>query len=593
MKMNFRFDCIGSLIVLILVALLIPMSIVPIAHSQGDSSVPKASPIYPIVRAPLPAGIKLDANVYVTMRDYIKIAVDIYRPEKDGRYPALLSMSPYIKELQQWPPILTHSIEAGNTPFFVSNGYVHVIAQIRGTGLSQGQYNYYSIKEHQDGYDLVEWIAQQPWCNGNVGMLGDSYFGMTQWLVAGQRPPHLKCIAPYEAKTDIYRDTVYEGGHYGGMFFSQWALDTLYQAFWPGPVEGKLPPANFIADMLSNPFDGPYYWERSGWTKIDKIEIPVLAMTTPGSSHSQGMLRSYPKIKGPKKLLVLPNPGFYAHVLLIRSRPLNEYILKWFDHWLKGVNNGIMEEPEVTIFDPGTNEWRYEDKYPLARTTWTKFYLRSNPAGPANNPPYGLISGEVPSEVENPDTYTTPDEKEVMSRKPVIAYSTSPLTKDLRVWGPLSTIIYGSTTTKDTTWFVHLGDQGPDGKVNFLSWSNLKASLREVDESKSEPGNPFHPFRNPSLPEPNKIYKFEIGMKPIFHTFKAGHKIWLQIQSDDANYQTRLHTVYNAEMLPFPGKNTVHHDSINPSHLLLPIITDAPVMKPVGAPVSQIRWPLE
>jgi hypothetical protein len=252
-----------------------------------------------------------------------------------------------------------------------------------------------------------------------------------------------------------------------------------------------------------------------------------------------------------------------------------------------------MDEPQVTIFDPGTNDWRYENEYPLARTKWTKFFLRSNPAGPATKPPYGLISRETPSENENPDTYMTPDEREVMSRQPVIAYSTPPLTEDLRVWGPLSTILYGSTTTRDTTWFVHLGDQGPDGKVKFLSWSNLKASLREVDESKSVPGNPFHPFRNPSLPEPNKVYKFEIGMKPIFYTFKAGHKIWLQIQSDDAEYQTRLHTVYNAEMLPFPGKNTVYHDTTNPSHLLLPVIPDAPMIKPVEPPVSQIRWPLE
>jgi len=592
MKMNFHFDCIGLLITLISVALVIPVSIVTISHSQEDNAMPKASPIYPIARAPLPPGVKLDANVYVTMRDYVKIAVDIYRPEKEGRYPTILSMSPYIKELQQWPPHLTHSIEAGSTPFLVSKGYVHVIAQIRGTGFSQGQYNFFSIKEHQDGYDLVEWIARQPWCNGNVGMTGDSYFGMIQWLVAGQKPPHLKCIAPYEAGTDIYRSS-YQGGHFGGSFLSMWGTDTIFQALWPGPVEGKLPPANFIADVASNPFDGPYFWERSGWTKIDKIEIPVLAMTTPGSFHSFGMLRSYPEIKTPKKLLVLPKPGFYSHVLFIRSRPLNEYIVKWFDHWLKGVNNGIMDDPQVAIFEPSTNEWRYEKEYPLARTNWTKFYLRSNPAGSANGPPYGLISREPPSGSENPDAYMTPDEREVMSGKPVIAYSTPPLEEDLRIWGPLSSTLYGSTTTLDTTWFAHLGDKGPDGKIEFLSLGILKASFREIEEGKSKPGQPFHPFRNPSLPEPNKVYKFEIEMGPIFHTFKAGHKIWLQIQSDDAAYQTRLHTVYNAEMLPFPGKNTVYHDSTNPSHLLLPIIPDAPRIKPVEPPVSQIRWPLE
>src|SRR3972149_5889098 len=114
-----------------------------------------------VVRGPLPKGIKLEENVYVTMRDGIKIAVDVYRPQTEGRYPGLLSMAPYIKEIQQWPPILSHSIEAGNTPFFVSKGYVHVIASSRGSGFSQGEYNWYDIKEQQDGHDLVEWIARQ------------------------------------------------------------------------------------------------------------------------------------------------------------------------------------------------------------------------------------------------------------------------------------------------------------------------------------------------------------------------------------------------------------------------------------------------
>ena len=131
---------------------------------------------YPVVRPPLPPGVKLDENVYVTMRDGVKIAVDVYRPEAEGHYPAILSMSPYLKELQQWPPMLTHSIEAGDTSFFVSKGYVHIIAQIRGTGMSQGQWHLSDINEQQDGSDLVEWAAQQAWCNGNVGSMGFSYF---------------------------------------------------------------------------------------------------------------------------------------------------------------------------------------------------------------------------------------------------------------------------------------------------------------------------------------------------------------------------------------------------------------------------------
>jgi len=547
----------------------------------------------PSVRPALPLGVKLDENVYVTMRDGVKIAVDVYRPEAEGRYPGLLSTSAYIKDLQQQPPELSHSIEAGATRFFVPKGYVHVIAQVRGSGLSQGQFNWYDSTEQRDGYELVEWIAQQPWCNGNVGMVGDSYFARTQWLIAAQKPPHLKCIAPFDAGTDEYRDTRHEGGLIRSGWLCAWGFDTILQCLWPGPVDGKLPPANLFLNYGNNPDDGPYYWERSGWTKLDDIEVPVLSIAVAqGRGHSRGQLWAYPRTKTPKKLIVVPPLGFFSNVFLIRSKPINEQILRWFDYWLKGIDTGIMSEPPVAICDSVTREWRYENEYPLARTKWTKFYLRSSPTGPATKPPYGLVSVEPPKN-EEPDSYTTPESLDLLATgKPVLAYTTPPLEEDLRVWGPLSAVLYGSSTTLDTAWFVKLGDVGPDDQVTLLTQGHLKASYREVDESNSRPGQPFHPFQNPALPEPNKIYDYQIEMLPIFYTFKKGHKIWIQIASNDFDYHTRLHTVYTYEMLPVPAKNTVYHNSTHPSHLLLPIIPEAPVIKSVEPPISQIKWPL-
>jgi len=310
---------------------------------------------YPTVRGPLPAGVKLDENVYVTMRDGVKIALDIYRPEADGRYPAILGMAPYIKEIQQQPPSLSHNIEAGATYFFVPKGYVHVIAQVRGTGFSQGQWSLYDIKEQQDGYDLVEWIAQQPWCDGNVGMIGDSYFAMIQYLVAAQQPPHLKCIVPCDGATDIYRDFCYQGGLFNSRFMDMWLVDTIFQCLWPGPVEGRLPPANLFLNFGENPDDGPYYWERSGWTKLDKIKVPVLSIVPQrGILHCRGQLDGYAQIKAPKKLIVAPQTGFWSHLRYLTNKALNQQMLRWFDYWLKGINTGIMDEPEVAILDSVT-----------------------------------------------------------------------------------------------------------------------------------------------------------------------------------------------------------------------------------------------
>lgn len=577
---------IGTLIVITGLSLSFFPSL--ISEAFPPSRVP---PLYPVVRGPLPPGVILDENVYVKMRDGVKLAVDIYRPKEPGRYPALLAMSPYPKEMQLQNPYFSHSIEAGATWFLVPKGYVHVIAQVRGSGLSQGKWNMYDIKEHQDGYDMVEWIAKQPWCNGNVGMIGDSYFAINQFLIAAQKPPHLKCIVPWDGGVDAYRDRQYQGGlFYSGAYYS-WVAGTIFNCVWPGPVEGKLPPDNIFYDIATNPEDGPYWWERSAWTKYDLIDTALLNIVPLTIRHSRGQLEAYSRIKAPKKLIVLPPAPGIPHVHFILNKAANELILKWLDYWLKGINTGIMDEPPVVIFDSAIEEWRYENDYPLARTKWTKFYLRSNPAGPSTAPPYGLITEVAPVGKEEPDRYKTPESgRLVRAGKPVLAYATPPLSKDIRVWGPLSVTLYGSSTTVDTAWFVKIGDVEPDGKVNLLTQGHLKASFREVDKAKSNPGQPFHPFRNPVLLERNRIYEFQIEMMPVFHTFKAGHKIWAQIASDDLDF-TR-HTIYN-EVLETSVENAIYHDSAYPSHLVLPVIPDAPIIKSVGPPISEIKWPRE
>ncbi|MFH1650665.1 MAG: CocE/NonD family hydrolase [Chloroflexota bacterium] len=547
----------------------------------------------PVARAATPPGVRLEPNVMVPMRDGVKLAVDIYRPEKDGKYPAILSISPYIKEIQQEPPELSHSIEAGATGFFVPRGYVHVIASIRGTGFSQGQYCFLGTKEQEDSYDLVEGIASQPWCTGNVGMIGDSYFAWSQYYTAAQQPPHLRCIAPFDGGTDIYRDLCYQGGIFFQFFVSLWGVDLIRQCLWPGPVEGKLPPSEFFKEIAEHPEDGPFYRERSAAAKIEKIKVPVLNMATAqGYLHSRGQLYVASRLRGPRKLLVLPPSSPHTNVVFLKSPAVQELLLLWLDHWLKGVENGIMDGPPVAIYDEVTKDWRYENEYPLARTEWTKFYLRANPASPASEAPYGLLS-EDPAGNEAPDRYSIPEcLHRVVAGQPVLAYATPPLERDLRVWGPLSAVLHASSTGRDTAWFVRVGDVAPDGKVTLLSRGNLKASFRRLDEAKSAPGQPYHPFRDPEPPEPGKIYEYQVEITPIFHTFKAGHKVWVQIASDDAEYQTRQHTIHTVETLPVPAENTVYHDAARPSHLLLPVIPDAPPIGEVKPPVSQIKWPL-
>ncbi|MFH1651033.1 MAG: CocE/NonD family hydrolase [Chloroflexota bacterium] len=546
---------------------------------------------YPLPDPKLPEGIRFEKNVMLTMRDGIKVSVDVYRPKAEGKYPALYSTSGYLKGIQTFGGEVSHSIEAGATRFLVENGYVHVIGQARGSGLSQGRYNWYDKEEQKDGVEIIEWIAKQPWCTGNVGMIGDSYFARTQWLIAGLQPPSLKCICPWDGSMDDYRSR-HDGGLVFNGFLSGWGADTMFQAVWPGPVEGKEDPTNLFVEVAKNPDDGPFYWERSGYVNADKINVPVLSMVHAGGRlHSKSQLMGWEKIKSPKKLIIMPPCGRMTHVVLARSIPFNNYILRFLDKWLKGKETGIMDEPPVVIFDRVTKKPRFENEYPVARTKWTKFFLRTGKEGPATKAPWGVVSQEQPGK-EAPDSYAEPEAIEtLMAGKPVLAFSSEPLKEDLRVWGPLSAHIYGSSTSMDTGWFVRVNDISPEGQSTPLSMGVLKASYRKVNAAKSRPGMPYHDYQNPETPEPGKVYLYEFDLIPVFHTFKKGHKIWIQVASNDLEILTTFATMFASDMLP-PCENKVYHDAEHPSHLLLPVVSDAPEIKPVPSPLADFVYPM-
>ena len=210
---------------------------------------------------------------------------------------------------------------------------------------------------------------------------------------------------------------------------------------------------------------------------------------------------------------------------------------------------------------------------------------------PRKRPICGSISLDTPAR-EKPDQYQLPDSTALLlAGKPVLVYATPPLQKELRIWGPLSAALYASSTAKDTAWFVKLFDVGPKEEMKLLSRGILKASFRELSMDKSGPGQPFHSFQNPVALEPKKVYEFQIEMRPVFYTFKAGHRIRLEIASDDLSYFGSLHSL-DIQRLPMPVENTVYHDARYPSHLLLPVIPDAPIIKRVQPPLSKVRWPL-
>ena len=544
--------------------------------------------IYPeeLVRSPVPPdGVRLTEGVRVAMRDGIKLAVDVYQPEQSGRYPVLLSLSPYSKDIQQKPPHWSHAIESGATGFYVSHGYIHVVAQGRGAGYSQGRWALFDEHERTDGYDLIEWIAAQDWCDGNVGMIGDSYWSWSQYHAAAQQPPHLRCICQCDGTTDLYRDMCYQGGVYNAEFLDTWISYQTKMAAWPGPVEGKEPPMNLTYETAMRPLNGPWYQERSGGAYLDRIRVPVMSISPQGGAmHMRGQLAGYTKLNVPKKLLVVPPSGFWSHLRYLTHPALNAQMLRWFDHWLKGKDTGLMAEPEVAIFDTATRAWRYEEAYPVPRTEWTKLYLAGD----------GNAGGHLAAapRAGGPNSFRLPESlARTLAGQPVLGYATPALAAPLRLWGPVSLTFFAASSQPDTVWHVKLNDVAPDGTARPLSRGILRASFRAVDEARSEPGRPWHPFDRQEVLEPGQVYEFQIELRPVFHTILPGHALQLTIASEDISYSNRQRTI-DVQLLPWPVENTIHHDIAQPSHLLLPVVPDAPEIVPVGKPVSDIVWPM-
>ena len=566
--------------------------------------------IYP---DPVPDGVILEKNVYAEMRDGTKVAMDIYKSaEGDGPWPAVIGYSGYKKEF---------FFESALPEFYCPKGYVLVHLQARGSGYSQGRFSFHGENEAKDGYDTVEWLAKQPWCNGNVGMMGASYFGVNQWATAIKNPPHLKCIVPCPGTTDNYRGMIYPGGVLRSSFVIYIVSRILQEAIWPGPIPGKELPENIMSQLLAQTEDGPYYLEHGGaWRYMDKIKVPVLTIA-PGANdlHITQNLRHYNEIKSPKRLIISPWAGTRYQPFIFETTAINQHLIRWFDYWLKGIDTGIMDEPEVAIYDNGTGKWRYENKYPLARTQWKKFYLRG---GTTSTNPWGALSENLPDKDERPDSFKHPPVKNRIpgsfnflpnsDNREYLAYTTPPLDADITIKGPVSMTFYASTTEEtpsDWAFFVKVGEIGPDGQainpvtkephlrpdwtddwtpkeVNLWSYGNLKTKFREVDEGKSKPGQPWHPFTNPEVLEPNTIYEFQIELVPIFNTFKKGHKIWVQIACEDKDYNPwDAASLYVMGPPPLSASVSVYHDAEHPSHLLLPLIPDAPETAMVESPL--------
>lgn len=548
-------------------------------------------------------GVMVERDVYVPMRDGVRLAVDIYRPDAQGKFPALLAQSPYGKEVQELPippqrqggPLWDGGIEAGDSYYFVPRGYVHVVADVRGTGYSEGEYAFlFSKNEIMDGYDLVEWIAQQPWCDGNVGLVGMSYYGSIQPYIAILQPPHLKAIFPIASSLDLYRDINYNGGVLGAFFYglldgrggdSGFAIGNIVSA-----MEKSLPKEEFqrriqealenpdiqkfpnfyhllkypkknpmFIDILLNSCDNQFWRDRASLYDLEKINIPTYAIGAWKRSYWASTAFSiYNRISTPYKKVLIDPSGWW-------DRPWVAYYgenIRWFDHWLKGIDTGIMDEPPIKLYVKGINQWRYENEWPLTRIQPTKYYLRG----------FGGLSPEPERYMKEPDPfvqpplYMTEDVRSVM-------YQTPPFPRDMEVTGPVALYLYASIDQDDTNWIVKLFDSSREGDEQLVR-GYLKASHRGLDKTLSTPLQPYHTHTKPEPVVPGKIYEYAIEIQPISNVFKAGHSLKLEIRSlEHGNEGAQGQPPHSVHLCSSKATlHSIYRDSEHPSHLLLPII---------------------
>jgi predicted acyl esterase len=503
-----------------------------------------------------------DYEAVIPMRDGVRLAADVIRPHAGGlRFPALVTTSVYTRQLQRSVIALGQN-EAGISEFWVPRGYAHVIVDVRGCNDSEGEYDLFGAQEQQDLYDIIEWVAAQPWCDGNVGMSGVSYMGRTQLFAAEQQPPHLKAIFPYDASCDFYRDACFHGG-IATNFTTHWTqfVMNLNMTSARNPRVDRLKEKLEIMYSHKYPLDGPFYQERSAAPRLAKITIPSYfgCGWYMNELHLKGAFDGYNGTGAiPKRMMIGPRPW--------PLRPWAGYhyeMLRWYDHWLKGMDTRVMEGAPIQLYIQGEDVWRAENEWPLERTQWREFYLGGSGVGREG----ALV--ETPGHEQTRRLEFDAGSHEAWHGEPRLTYRSAPMAQALEITGPLALYLQASSTGTDTDWLVFLADESPDGNVRELCKGWLRASHRKIDPAKSTVAAPWHPHTAPEPLAPGEAYEFPVEFWPTCNVFRPGHRIRLEIANSDSITATsgRPHVTLRNRLT-----NTIYEGGRKPSRLVLPVI---------------------
>ncbi|MGO8745561.1 MAG: CocE/NonD family hydrolase [Thermoguttaceae bacterium] len=557
--------------------------------------------------------VEARAEVKIPMGDGVRLSANIFLPKGEGRFPVLLTRTPYGKG----------NVKSPEARFFASRGYVFVNQDCRGRGTSEGEWLPF-LNEAADGADTRRWILAQSWSNGRIGTTGGSYVGFTQWASAPGAGDSLQAMFPIVPLVDPHGDVTYVGGSlqlaltmgWGTMVSKKaavgpwvtmnWpkAFRTLPLCTWDTAIGGKV---QYLRDWVAHPQFDEYWRNGSVRGRLGEVTVPIYAVggwydifsksvlehvnTVRKTSRSQNARRNQHVLMGPW-VHGIGRDGKIGEFDFGKGSAvdINALQVKWFDHWLKDQPTGVEGWAPLRIFVMGRNQWRDEQEWPLARTQYTRYYFHSAKSANSLKGDGLLITTKPSSSAEKSsdrfvydpndpvptlggcNLFGCPagphDQRKAEERADVLVFTGDALTSPLEVTGPVKVVLDAASSATDTDWTAKLVDVHPDGRSFNLCDGILRARYRDQSSAGGSDGSL-------TLIEPGKVYRYEIDLWVTSNVFLPGHKIRVEISSSnfprfDRNPNTGHPFGADAELNK--ATQTVYHDAQYPSHILLPLI---------------------
>ena len=542
--------------------------------------------------APMRDGVRLFANVYLPGDDL---------PDRPPSFPAVLIRMPYGKDE-------AYCYMPAHGRFWARKGYACVVQDVRGRFRSEGAFEPYT-NEAADGWDTLDWVAAQPWCDGDIGMTGESYYGSTQWAVASLGHPNLRCLAPGDVHPDRYTN-VHDGGALSLATAAVWHFEMNHKRYlnhyrfdpWHLPLEstdaaaGRRSP--WYQNLIAHPSREEFWDAAVGHIRYEDVIVPMLHWGGWYDVHTNGAIDGWslvsersrdpetrrrqhlvlgagdhelsPEFSGVAGRTPVPGLGF-----------THDRVRRFMDHYLKGEDNGVGEEPRVRYYLTGADEWRTADTWPPPEATCPELFLRSD-GGAAAAPSDGRLSSS-PSGEPAADHYlydpTDPaahwldrnvwemagvmgDRRPLEDRPDVLVYTGEESATGFDLAGPVAVTLFAASSARDTDFTAALVDVFPDGFVQLIREGIVRARYRDSE-------------RAPTLIEPGRAYEYAIDLGSVAYRVPAGHRLRLEISSSSFDRWDRNLNgggVFGQESVPVVADQTILHDAARPSRVRLTVL---------------------